>query len=109
MEASAVTAALAHRRVKRSLGLVRKLAREVADLLDDDVDLIGEVALDAGAPLDEVHELLAHARRGRASVTIVVIATPGERPRRCSCGAGAGPRALGEHDAACPMRGVNDR
>lgn len=79
MEASAVTAALAHRRVKRLTGLARKLAGELAELLERDVDLLGELELAADDDLAELAELVAHARRGRASVTVVLIATPGRR------------------------------
>lgn len=77
MEAAAVVAGLAQRRVKRAMGQLRKAA---ADLADTELDVLGEVELPAGADLDKVNELLAFCRRGRRSVTVVVVARPGRPP-----------------------------
>jgi hypothetical protein len=75
MEARAAVAAIAHKRVKRAMGLLRAAARDLAPEAAE-VDVIGELELRAGEPLDELLELVALARRGRASVDVVIVAHP---------------------------------
>lgn len=81
MEPRAAAAAAAHRRVKRAMGLLRAAAAALAPDVDE-LDLVAELHLDAGADLSPVLEALelARARGHRGALDVVVLAAPASRP-----------------------------
>jgi hypothetical protein len=78
MEPSAAAAAAAHRRVKRAMGLLRAAAASLAADARD-VDLVAELELRQGDPVEPLLELLALARHRHGDVDVVILTRPGGR------------------------------
>lgn len=91
----AATAAIAHKRVKRALGMLRAASKLLAPVAGD-LDVVGELELEQGDDVDELLELVALARRGRASVDVVILARPAASSSSSSSVNGA-PPAIGDH------------
>lgn len=77
MEGRAASAAAAHKRVKRAMGLLRAAARDLAPEAAE-LDVIAEVELERTYPagLDGIVELLELELTRRPSLSVVIFARP---------------------------------
>lgn len=75
MEGTAAAAAIAHRRVKRAMGLLRAAAKTLAPETGE-LDVVAELAVTDDASAGELVELVELARSRYPELDVVVLARP---------------------------------
>lgn len=74
-----ITAAAAHRRVKRALGLLRQASQALAPELAD-VRLVGELTVETDADAQELLELVRLGRHRHGRLEVLIVTAPAAEP-----------------------------